>query len=198
MTDWLTDWLTDWRTDWLTDWLTDWRFFSESRVIARRTNSQNRDCAASCYWVCMWRRRPFDDRSSDGAGLGRGRARRGRSEAPVGRGLGRGREGGATAHPRHLVMAICLVEKWRKYQTCKKNLGSKSPRAAPRIWNWGQKIRASARNFFSCPPTLGLFNYYVTLSGGGRPSVTLCDRGRGSAKRYVTPEIMYMHNTIIL
>ena len=26
----------------------------------------------------------------------------------------------------------------------------------------------------------GPFNYYVTLSGrGGRPSVTLCDRGRG-------------------
>ena len=34
------------------------------------------------------------------------------------------------------------------------------------------------------------FNYYITLpggGGGGRPSVTLCDRRRGSVERYVTP-----------
>ena len=44
----------------------------------------------------------------------------------------------------------------------------------------------------------GPFNYYVTLlGGGGRPSVTLCDRGRGSAERYVTPEIIYMYNIIL-
>ena len=39
----------------------------------------------------------------------------------------------------------------------------------------------------------GPFNYYVTL-WGGRPGVTLCDRGRGSAERYVTPKIIYMYN----
>ena len=33
------------------------------------------------------------------------------------------------------------------------------------------------------------------LGGGmGRPGVTLCDRGRGSAERYVTPKIIYMYN----
>ena len=36
--------------------------------------------------------------------------------------------------------------------------------------------------------------------GGGRPSVTLCDRGGwggGSAERYVTPKIFYMYNIIL-
>ena len=34
--------------------------------------------------------------------------------------------------------------------------------------------------------------------GGGRPSVTLCDRGEGgSAERYVTPKIFYMYNIIL-
>ena len=71
-----------WLTDWLTDWLNEWRFFSESRVIARQTDSRNRDCAASGYWVCVWRQRPFDVcKSSDGGGLRRGRAKRGQSEA---------------------------------------------------------------------------------------------------------------------
>ena len=48
--------------------------------------------------------------------------------------------------------------------------------------------------------TVGPFNYYVTLpgGGGGRPSVTLCDRGRwGSAERYVTPKIFYMYDIIL-
>ena len=34
-----------------------------------------------------------------------------------------------------------------------------------------------------------------SLGGGGRPGVTLCDRGRGgggSAERYVTPKILYI------
>ena len=30
--------------------------------------------------------------------------------------------------------------------------------------------------------------------GGGRPSVTLCDEGGGSAERYVTPKIIYLYN----
>ena len=54
-----------------------------------------------------------------------------------------------------------------------------------------EAVRTSAR---------GPFNYYVTLpggGGGGRPSVTLCDRGEGgSAERYVTPKCMYMYNVI--
>ena len=38
---------------------------------------------------------------------------------------------------------------------------------------------------------------YVTGGGGGRPSVTLCDRGGGRPERYVTPKIFYMYNIIL-
>ena len=60
--------------------------FSESRVIARRTDSRNRDCAASCHWVCVWRRRPFDVcKSSDGGGTAAGTGKAGTEQGERGK-----------------------------------------------------------------------------------------------------------------
>ena len=46
-------------------------------------------------------------------------------------------------------------------------------------------------------PIYGLLLLFDYGGGEGRPSVTLFDRGGGSAERYVTPKIIHMYNIIL-
>ena len=66
-------------------------------LLLDNTNSWNRDCAASCYWVCMWRRRPLDVcKSLDGDRIGAGTGKAGTERGVLGEdwdGAGRGVHG---------------------------------------------------------------------------------------------------------
>ena len=65
--------------DWLTEWLTDWMmlFLRIASYCLTNKFSESRLCRVVLYWVCTWRRRPFDVcKSSDGGGtvVGTGKA----------------------------------------------------------------------------------------------------------------------------